>query len=147
MCQCTETSVKVSRSEAITRDDIALFNRFSRNTLAKLPTEWQIDHWQLDSPSEKRIRHCLHEGRLAMVALSADDLDAEEATALYTHLVQTDLLLTALGSQSAASPSCIGKCTGEKTACKGACEQKFCGCTWNSFLCKANCFISVKVDI
>lgn len=153
MCNCKQETAEVAQeitgettrdvSREITREDVLTFNRFSRKTLAKLPTAWQIETWTLDDPSERLIRHYLQQGRLVIESLAADNLRVEEAAALYSLLKQTDLILAPLGAQASG----IGTCTAEKDKCKAGCKSKFCGCTWNSFLCKLNCFFKIVVEL
>lgn len=140
MCTCKNI-------KEVTHEDINVFNRFSKETLVKLPTEWQINNLQLESSYASVIRFYALQGRLAIEGLATDPerITINQAVSLYSLLEQTDQLLESFGLvTNAAGNSCIGTCSKEKDECKKNCTTKYCGCTWNAFLCKLNCFFSIK---
>ena len=131
--------------EPFTLRDVVDVSCFSRDAAAKLPDE------------DRLRKHCNNERELALLiegsrilrtlALSDDDaqLDIDEVQILFWRFVQVE---TMLGVGTTVAKSCIGEAQAEKKKCKEDCKnspKKFCGCFWNSFLAKADCFINIGV--
>lgn len=137
-------------TQEITREDIRVLNRYSKETLVKLPTEWQINNLQLDSPYDRVLRFYFLQGRLAIegLATESEKLTIDRARSLYKLLEQTDQLLDAFGIviEPATGKSCVGNCSDERDECLANCKEKFCGCYWDSFTCKLNCFFAIKIE-
>jgi hypothetical protein len=123
--------------------DLVDLAQYSRDTLERLPCEDEILKKCGTSSSAAAL---IVEGRRLLKVLAGDagQPDADDAQAVLVRFVQIDATLAVIGNQVQAS--CIGEAQGEKKQCQEDCrgsKKKFCGCLWNSFLAKTNCFISI----
>jgi hypothetical protein len=134
----------------IAYEDIREFSRFSEDVLIKLPNEEVLSAVPVNSTSDEMAKFYIRQGTLVIKLFSdcfeAGGMDLEEACALRTLLVQSDRMLGIILSEYNEKKSCIGQAESEKKECKENCKKKFCGCIWNSFLAKTNCFIG-GVDV
>lgn len=126
------------------------FFQFSVEAKPKLPSEETLARVSVDSPAAKMAIFYIRQGSMVIQrfadCFATGQMDEEEVCSLYTLLLQSEEMLgfaveSATGSIGGGK-SCIGTCSDEKKACKNGGGKQ---CGWNSFLCKANCFISVKV--
>jgi hypothetical protein len=135
----------------ISREDLEEMKLISRRVLQKLPTEQQIANLEIRNPADRQLQVYIRQGRMAIkkMASDAEQLSPEEASNLYSQLQQAEQsLLTLSNNNIPAATSCIGTAESEKKGCLETCKgsgKKFCGCYWNSFLAKANCFFPSKV--
>lgn len=129
-------------------EDIRDFVRFSEEALPKLVDEKMLETVPTKGPSDEMAKFYIRQGSLVIKhfadCFEAGRMDLEEARALRTLLVQSDRMLGIVLSES---KSCIGEAESDKQKCKHNCGKKFCGCVWNSFLAKLNCFIKVDVSV
>ncbi|MCY7386237.1 MAG: hypothetical protein LH628_27460 [Microcoleus sp. CAN_BIN18] len=146
-----EKNVDVIRD--ISREDLDEMKEemklFSKRVLQHLPTEEQIANMEIRKPADRQLTVYVRQGRMAIekMASDAEQLSPEEATNLYSQLQQAERSLLNLGDNNTPTKSCIGTAEGEKQKCLQDCKgsgKKFCGCYFNSFLAKANCFIPGK---
>ena len=124
----------------------------SRRVLQKLPTEQQIANMEIRNPADRQLQVYIRQDRMAIkkMASDAEQLSPEGASNLYSQLQQAEQsLLTLSNNNIPAAKSCIGTAESEKQGCLEKCKgsgKNFCGCYWNSFLAKANCFFPSKVQ-
>ena len=127
--------------------DAREFLQFSVDAVSKLPSEETIARVSVDSPADEMAIFYIRQGTMVIQrfadCFATGQMDEEEVCALYTLLIQSEEMLgvAVQSATGAKGKSCVGTCSDEKKACKKA-EEKQCG--WNSFLCKANCFFSIK---
>ena len=123
----------------------------SRRVLQKLPTEQQIANREIRNSADRQLQVYIRQGRMAIkkMASDAEKLSPEEASNLYSQLQQSEpSLLTLSNNNIPTAKSCIGTAESEKQGCLENCKgsrKKICGCYWNSFLAKANCFFPSKL--
>ena len=134
----------------IGHEDIREFVRFSEEALPQLVDARTLDDIPEGDPLTEMARFYIRQGSLVIRQFAdcfeAGRLDREEACALYTLLMQSERMLgMAIAGVSAEGQSCIGQAESEKQDCKSACPKKFCGCVWNAFLAKSNCFVKINV--
>ena len=133
----------------LTMADVVDIGCFSREACAQLPSEDEIDK----RCRSKQARPLIVEGArvLRFMAGEAGQPDQDELQAALVRFVQIDALLSIVGTQAGQDgKSCIGQAQSEKKECQSDCkksDKKFCGCFWNSFLAKSNCFLDVGVNI
>lgn len=111
----------------------------SRATCEKLPSEAEIER----GCTAEQARPLLIEGSrlLRFMAGEAGQPEPEEVQAALVRFVQVDAMLTIVGQ--ATAQSCVGQAQSEKKECQKNCQKRFCGCFWNSFLAKSNCFVQI----
>lgn len=131
----------------ISQEDLDEMKLFSKRVLQQLPTEEQIANMEIRNPADRRLQVYVQQGRMAIekMASDAEQLSPEEASNLYSQLQQAEHSLLTLGNNNTSAESCIGTAEGKKKECIKDCNKsgkKFCGCYWNSFLAKANCFLA-----
>ncbi len=131
-------------------DGLRRFHELSKERLDRLPDEDAIARVDTRDPVNALAVAYIRQGILAIRQFAdcfdGGRLSSEEACVLRVSLVQSELMIGALtAGVSAEAGSCVGTCSDEKSECQDGCEQTFCGCVWDSFLCKSNCFLKVNV--
>ena len=129
----------------ISRKDLEEMKLISRRVLPQLPTEEQIANLKIKNPSDRQLQVYIRQGRMAIEKLASDaeQLTSEDAMNLYLQLQQAEQKILINGNNNSVARSCIGTAENEKKDCKEDCKaskKRFCGCLWNSFLAKVNCF-------
>jgi hypothetical protein len=134
-------------------EGIRAFAHFSREALPKPPSEERVARIPARGALDELAKTYIRMGCLAIRqfadAFEAGGMDLEEACVLWSRLVESELMLGQIIAEHAAAgqtgQSCIGQCSSEKKKCKNSCQQKHCGCTWDAFLCKINCFFTLNI--
>ena len=119
---------------------------FARDACGRLPNEDEVARQCRD----ERASPLIIEGSrlIRFMAGEFGQPEADELHVAYIRFIQVEAMLTVVGSDT--QKSCIGEAQDRKKKCQEDCKkskEKFCGCFWNSFLEKTNCFVSVNVGI
>ena len=144
-----DVSTNSSIYEPFTLAELVDVAVYSRNACKQLPSESEIHK----NCSDKEVGQLIIQGARAIrfMAGEAGQPEPEEAQAMYVRFVQLNAELDIATMQSSAdTKSCIGTAQSEKKDCQKNCsgtDKKFCGCFWNSFLAKSNCFLKVGVSV
>lgn len=132
-------------------EDIREFARLSEEALPKIVDEKTLEALPERCSSDEMAKFYIRQGSFIIKhfadCFESGGMNLEEACALRTLLVQSDRMLGIILSESEEGKSCIAQAESDKKECKGNCKKKFCGCIWNSFLAKTNCFVKVDVSV